>query len=163
MVASRLALLAVPTALACQPAARDELTAEHAAAIADSAREVLAKYGELMRAGRWESAVSYYADDPRFQWWEDGKLAYSSVEEISTAIRSLQAMFQSSEMELSDTRIGPLAPGVVAVNSLYKQTPTDTAGGAFSFGGAISITAVNTESGWKFLMGHTSTERARSQ
>lgn len=160
MVARRLALLA---ALACQPAGREDLTAEHAAAIADSARELLAEYGELMRSGRWDSAVSYYADDPRFQWWEDGRLAYSSVEEIGTAIRSLQAMFQSSEMEMSDTRIVPLAPGVVAVNSLYQQTLTDTAGRAFSFGGAISITAVHTDSGWKFLTGHTSTERARGQ
>ncbi len=163
MVFTRLSLLATLAALACQPTDRADLTTEHATAIADSAREALAEYGELISAGRWDSAVSYYADDPRFQWWEDGRLAYGSVEEIGSAIETLQASFKSSELNLSDTRIVPLAPGVAAVSTLYQQTLTDTAGRSFNFGGAITLTTVHTESGWKFLIGHASTGRTRGQ
>ncbi len=163
MTTTRLVLLAALATLACEPAGRDALTTEHASAIADSVQAVLAGYGEVVSAGDWDGAVSYYADDPRFQWWEDGRLAYSSVDEVRTAMRSLEATFKSSELKLSDTRIVPLAPGVAAVNTLYQQTLTDTAGVSFSFGGAITLTTVHTSSGWKFLVGHASTERTRGQ
>ncbi len=158
---SRLALLLACSALACQPAGPNAFSEEHAAAVADSARRALSEYVDHVNAGRWDSAVSYYANDSRFQWLEDGRLAYSSPEEIRTAIRSMEAMFQSSELTLSDTRVIPLAPGVAAVSTSFQQALTDTAGSAFSFGGAISLIAVHTESGWKMLIGHTSTERTR--
>ncbi len=163
MTASRLALLGLFSALACQPADQSAFSEEHAAAVADSVRQALGEYVDHVNARRWDSAVSYYANDPRFQWLEDGRVAYSSAEEIKTAIQSLEAMFPSSEMKLSDTQVIPLAPGVAAVTTQFQQTLTDTAGSTFSFGGAISLIAVHTDSGWKILTGHTSTARTRGQ
>ncbi len=136
MTVSRLALLVLFSALACQPADQTAFSEEHAAAVADSVRQALGEYVEHVNARRWDSAISYYANDSRFQWLEDGRVAYGSAEEIRTAIRSLEAMFPSSEMKLSDTRVTPLAPGVAAVTTQFRQTLTDTAGSTFNGGAA---------------------------
>ena len=49
-----------------------------------------------------------------------------------------------------------LAPGVAVVATRFAQKITDSTGVTRGFAGAMSMTLVHADSGWRFLMGHTS-------
>ena len=48
------------------------------------------------------------------------------------------------------------APGVAVITTNFAEKVTDTTGTTVGFAGAISATMVHSDSGWRFLVGHTS-------
>ncbi len=64
--------------------------------------------------------------------------------------------FQSLAMSLIEPEITPVAPGVAEVTSNFAEKVSDMAGQSFGLAGAMSMTVIHGDSGWKFLVGHLS-------
>jgi len=144
-----------PTAVHAQ-----EMPQADAAAIRKGAQATLDAYCELSAAGRWEALMRLYADDPRFRWASNGSVVARSVDEIRKYFSGLPA---GSRVETTyrDTEIAPLGPGVALVETSFKTRMIDAKGGAFEFGGIMTMTLVERADGWKIIGGHSSSAPAR--
>jgi ketosteroid isomerase-like protein len=154
-----LGVMAIGLALACAPVRRNEFTEAHAAAIRDSVRATLVAYAGRFNAADWDSLSRFYLDDPRFVWAEDGQITYHSVAEIRKAFGAF-AGSAWVRMEFPDPRIAALAPGTASVVTSFRQIMADSAGHPFTVAGVMMLAVLHEPGGWKFVSGHTSTEKA---
>ncbi len=142
----------------CGPGLRSEsFDAARQAAISDSVRATLDAFVATIEAGDWEALGDFYADDARFRWMEDGRVMYDSRQAVVQSLVEVGGSFTHGTLEYTDLDVTPLAPGVAAFTSHFKQTLIGANGGGFSFSGVIGATLVHAPEGWKFLLGHTST------
>lgn len=135
-----------------------ELTDTRARAIADSVGATFADYVARLNARDIDSVVRFYADDPGFQWVEDGEVRYTSRGAIRAALQRL-AVYQAVRFSADPPRVVALAPGVATLAVTFDQALIDSAGSGSGIVGAMSIAAVHTPAGWKWLSGHTSVRR----
>lgn len=132
------------------------LTPALGAAITDSVTATLEQF-RLAFAGRDIAAVlRFYADDPRFRWVEDGEVRYASKAEVATALRAYAPSLKAMELAYFDPLVTALAPGVAVVTTRFAQKVTDSSGVTRGFAGAMSMTLIHADSGWRLLVGHTS-------
>lgn len=144
------------TALCACPAPSTSLTVEHRAAIVDSVQTMLTGWRDALNARDFPRAANFYSSDPAFRWFEDGELKYRSRKEIGDAMIAMAPGFRAFTVTLIEPDITALAPGVAVVTTNFAQKMTDTSGQTAGFAGALSFTVVHADSGWKFLVGHTS-------
>lgn len=137
-------------------AAPAALTAEHRGAIVDSVQAMLAAWRDAFNAMDFARAAAYYSNDPEFRWFENGELKFRSGKEIGDTMKAEAPGFRSLTMSMIEPQVTPLAPGVAAVTTSFAEKVTDTTGQTVGFAGAISMTVVHGDSGWKFLIGHAS-------
>ena len=146
----------------CQPPAAVGLSDAHSDAIADSIRSMLTAWSEGTRQESLDRLADRYADDPRFIWVEDGRVRYRSVDAIREAVESLKTQFSSERTEFIEPSTTPLAPGVAHVATRFRTTLRRESGSEIRYGGAMTMTLIHTDEGWKMLSGHTSTQQTRS-
>ena len=132
------------------------LSKDHAAAIRDSVAAFLSAWSEGAGPGEWDRLGERYADDPDFVWLEDGQVRYASAEGVRSAFEGLRQGFVGVRTEFDDPRITPLAPGVAVVATRFHTTLRRDEGAPVRYGGAMTMTVLDTEDGWKVLQGHTS-------
>ena len=132
------------------------LTAAHRAAIVDSVQVMLTSWRDAVNAKNMTRAAAFYSSDPDFRWFEDGELKYRSAKEIGDTMKAMAPAIRSFAISLIEPQITALAPGVAVVTTTFAQKLTDTTGQTIGFVGAVSMTVVHGDSGWKFLVGHTS-------
>ena len=149
------AAAALATACRIGPAT---LTDDHARAIVDSVHAAFADYVTRLNARDVDSVSRFYADAPGFQWVEDGDLRYSSHAEVRAALGRLGTS-KSLRFSADAPRVVALAPGAATLSVTFDQALVDSAGRGFGVAGAMSIAAVHTPHGWKWLTGHTSLRR----
>lgn len=150
---SPLLLLAACTAAPSAPAPFGP--AERAATV-DSVQAMLEEWRTSVGVMDVERIASFYSTDSAFRWIEDGAKRYLSQQEIGDAIRETRGTMASMELTLVEPEITPLAPGVAAVSTGFTQKFTDSSGVTGGFAGVITMTVVRADSGWRFLVGHTS-------
>jgi hypothetical protein len=132
-----------------------ELSESHAAAIRDSVRVALADFNRYSAASQWDSMVAVYSNRPEFRWVENGLVRYRSPADIRAALSALPPGARV-DTKYDDTEVTPLAPGVASVFTLF-ETRLGEPGAAFAgFEGAMTITFVHEDAGWRMLAGHTS-------
>jgi allophanate hydrolase subunit 1 len=102
--------------------------------------------------------VRFYADAPEFQWVEDGAVRYSSRAEVRAAFDRLAA-FNDVRFSADAPRVVALAPGAASLAVTFDQALVDSTSAGVGVAGALSIAAVHTPAGWKWLTGHTSLRR----
>ena len=140
--------------------APETLSDAHATAMRDSVQALLAEFTTRFAAKEWDSVGRFYAEDARFRWVEDGVVRYRSAAEVRRALAAVPASMRI-KTTYRDTEVLPLAPGLASVVTQFQTSFADSAGRGFTFGGAITMTLVHLQDGWKFLGGHTSSPRAR--
>ncbi|MEP6572333.1 MAG: nuclear transport factor 2 family protein [Gemmatimonadota bacterium] len=150
--------LVASTVLACSRAEPVGLPAAHAAAIRDSVRATLVGYVNRFDAADWDSVGRFYLDDPGFIWAEDGQIGYHSVKQLRDAFRAFHTSTWT-RMEFPDPEILALAPGSASVVTSFRQTVTDSTGRPFTVSGVMMLALLHQPGGWKFVSGHTSTEK----
>lgn len=156
-MSSRAGLLLLGMLAACgSGAAPNALTPEHSAAIRDSVTATLEQFRAAFAARNVDAVMRFYANDPRFRWIEDGELRYESKGAVATALKKFMPTFTAVELSYFDPVVTPLAPGIAAVATRFAQKVTDSSGVTRGFAGAMSMTLVHADSGWRFLLGHTS-------
>ena len=131
-------------------------TPAHASAIGDSVTAALEAYRAAFVGRDFDRVLTYYADDPQFRWFENGELRYGSRSAVAIALRSFGATVRSLELSYFDGTVTPLAPGVASVSTRFVEKLRDSSGALHGFAGVFSATMVHGDSGWRFLVGHTS-------
>jgi ketosteroid isomerase-like protein len=140
---------------ACAPAA-PSFTAARRAAIVDSVQTMLTSWRDAFNSKDFARAASFYSSDPGFRWFENGELKFHSARELGDTMNAEAPRFQSLAMSLIEPEITPVAPGVAEVTSNFAEKITDMTGQSFGLAGAMSMTVIHGDSGWKFLVGHLS-------
>ena len=140
----------------CGPPARAVLTAGHRAAIVDSVQASLTAWRDAFNARDFRRAAAFYSNDPEFRWFEDGELKYRSGKEIGDTMQAEAPAFRAFSVSLIEPEVTALAPGVAVVTMNFAQKITDTTGQMIGIVGAVSATMIHADSGWRFLVGHTS-------
>jgi ketosteroid isomerase-like protein len=131
-------------------------TAAHRAAIVDSVRGVLEQWRSALNARDFGRAGAYYSNDSSFRWYEDGTLAYTSARALRDTIAAMSPGVKEFDFTLVDPQVTALGPGAAVVSAEFTQRITDSTGNAVGFAGALSFSVVRSDSGWRFLVGHTS-------
>ena len=150
----KLALMIMLGSVGCARPTAD-LTAEHAAAIGDSARVFLAEFTRLSAAARWDSLGALYSDRTDFRFLESGEVRYPSAAAIRDALTSVPAGTRI-RTEHTDVAVQPLAPGLAGVSARFATQFVDSTGAGFGFSGAISVTLQHESAGWRIVSGHSS-------
>lgn len=132
------------------------MSADHRVALVDSVTAALGSYRAAFVARDFDRAVAFYADDPQFRWFENGELRYGSKAAVADALRAVGANLRSLELSYFETTVTPLAPGVAAVSTRFAEKVADTTGALHGYAGVFTATMVHADSGWRFLVGHTS-------
>jgi ketosteroid isomerase-like protein len=151
----RAALVAASLATACQPRPAS-LTAGQRTAIVDSVQTMLTAWRDAFNARDFVRAATFYSHDSEFRWYENGELKFRSGAELADTMKAEGSAFRALAMSLVNTQITPLAGGIAEVSTGFDEKITDSTGQTFGIVGAVTMTAVHGDSGWKFLMGHTS-------
>lgn len=130
----------------------------------DSVRQgvqaTLDTYRELSAAGKWDALMRLYADDARFRWVTNGTVVARSVAEIHKGL-SAQPAGSRAETTYQDVEITQLAPGLAQVATPFQTRLVDAKGGAFTYGGFLTMVLVERADGWKILSGHASSPQRR--
>jgi ketosteroid isomerase-like protein len=132
------------------------LTLEHRRAIVDSVQTMLTEWRDAFNAKDFTRAATFYSNDPDFRWFENGELKFRSGKEIGDTMNAEAPGFRSLAVSLVEPQITPLAPGVAVITTNFAEKVTDTTGEMTGFAGAISMTVVHGDAGWRFLVGHVS-------
>jgi len=149
-------LLASLVLAACQPGGT-QFTALQRQALADSVRTFLNEWVETVNRGDVSALVPYYADDDGFHWAEDGRLRYPSHGSLVTAFDSLARTVRGINLVVDQPKIVLLTPELAALSATFRQSISDTSGQVVRFAGAFTTVLQHREDGWKFLLGHAST------
>ncbi len=149
-------LLAVAGLACVRP--RVTLSPVHAGAIRDSVGAALASYRAASAAGRWDSVVTFYADDPGFRWVEEGKVVADSAADIRRTLLGLPHGLRI-ETDFAATDIAAIAPGAASVVTGFSTRFVDSTGTTFGFGGVMTVLMVHRGARWQFLTGHSSAVR----
>lgn len=136
--------------------AREVLSTEHAAALRDSLAMTLIDYTNRFNAHDVDSLIRFYADDPRWVWAAEGRVARQSKTLVKERIESL-AGFSRWRIRYAKMSIVPLAPGLAFVTTEYAMRFGDSLVTRLRFVGALTTFWVNTPAGWKISGGHSST------
>lgn len=153
-------LLALGAALlASGPGADPGLTPAHAAAIRDSVTTALSAFRGQSAAGQWDSALTFYAEDPGFRWVEEGRVVADSVDDIRRELQRLPPGLRIAT-EFTGLEIAPLTPGAASVVTGFSTRFLDSTGVKFGFSGMMTLAMVHRGARWQFLTGHSSTLRS---
>lgn len=149
------ALVASLLAMACQRHPTS-LSTDQRRLIVDSVQTMLTAWRDAFNARDFARAASFYSNDPDFRWYENGELKFRSGAELADTMQAEGPGFRTLAMSLINTQITPLAAGSAAVSTEFDEKIVDTTGTTLGFVGAVTMTVVHGDSGWKFLVGHTS-------
>ena len=131
------------------------LSAEHAAAIGDSAQVFLSEFSRLSAAARWDSLGGLYSDRADFRFLESGAIQYSSAAAVRAALTGVAAG-QRIDTRYTEVVVQALAPGFAVVNARFSTEFRDSSTVLFGFGGAISLVLAHESGGWRIASGHSS-------
>ena len=106
---------AIRTVIACVVLCASPLAAQRAPAAdpGGEARAAFQKYSEVLNAADWPAVLSFYANDPRFEWIEDGEVRYASKDAIAPAFEAMVGTGSKIRYKAEPPRIAVLAPNVV--------------------------------------------------
>lgn len=133
----------------------EALTAEHSAAIRDSAQVFLSEFSRLSAAARWDSLGALYSDRADFRFLESGSVQYSSAAAVRSALAGVAAG-QRIETRYDEVTVQALAPGLAVVNARFATEFRDATAVLFGFSGAISLVLAHESGGWRIVSGHSS-------
>ena len=117
-------------------------------------------YTEAINAAQYDAAVQHYADTEAFQWFEDGRLRYSSRAEVRSALDEV-AQYGDVKTRFGEADITILGKDHALLSAAFDTQIGDPIQGGFRFSGIMTITLAQIDNEWKFLKGHTSSKQER--
>jgi len=144
-----ISLLAATTFTACQGPPGETLPSSRV-----DVEGFLASYLEAIAARDTATLRGMYAQPDRFVWIEEGAVRYGSADEVFASLGQF-SRDASIDTELDTLRVAMLAGGAVHAWASFTTTVAGE-GGAYSFGGVMSIVLEPSDGGWRIVGGHVS-------
>jgi len=113
--------------------------------LADTVKQTFRDYERRLNAGDYAGLAQYYADDPRFYWVAQGKVA--SRAEV---LKQLSQTPPGAHFTYGDPRVTIVDSDVALLATSYTGTM-----GTATFSGYMTITLIRTRAGWRFLAGQS--------
>lgn len=104
---------------------------------------------------------SFYSDDERFYWVEDGKVQYPNKEVLVASLEGLVGMISNIDMKMLNRRVQVMNATSAMIFLEYEQAMTMSSGGGFNIDGAMTVLLQKEDGVWRFLIGHSSTKKER--
>ncbi|MEO9805209.1 MAG: nuclear transport factor 2 family protein [Reichenbachiella sp.] len=108
-----------------------------------------------------EELSTFYSDDPRFYWVEDGRIQYANKEALMVALTGLVQSLKSTNLEILKSEVEVLDEGSVMLFAEYEQVAEMKSGFSFNINGAMTVLLQKEQGVWKFLVGHSSSKKQR--
>jgi hypothetical protein len=143
-------------AAACSNPFAPTTSEETATTIAPEIKVRVEEYLSRMNAHEAIAVGEYFADDPGFQWIEDGRIVYETRAGAIAGLTAFFAGFGESRIEAYDIKVVTLSDE--AAVATFKFTQTIAAGGqaALKADGVMSLSLTQRDGSWKILVGHKS-------
>lgn len=151
VIAAILALL-----IACSNPFAPTATSTDAALVSPEIKPAIEEFLGKLNAHDAAGAGEYFADDPGFQWIENGRVVYEARTAAISGLEAFFAGFGESRIEAYDVKIAMLDDdGAVAA---FKFTQTIAANGQASLKleGTMTLAMTQRSGSWKILIAHKS-------
>jgi ketosteroid isomerase-like protein len=113
--------------------------------LADSVKQTFRDYERRLNAGDYAGLAQYYADDPRFYWVAQGKVASRAQ-----VLKQLSQTPPGAHLAYGEPRVTIVDSNVALLATSYTGTM-----GTATFSGYMTITLIRTRAGWRFLAGQS--------
>lgn len=139
----------------CRSLPRPDVSDARDAAIADTVQRLFSEYGRALNEGDIDRASRFYADDPRFAWFEDGAPRFQSRADVRASMAQSRST-GGARIRFASPQVTVLDPQTVMLAATFRETYAGTDVAATR--GVLTITLVREPEGWRFLVGHRSTD-----
>jgi hypothetical protein len=100
--------------------------------------------------------LRHFETSPAFSMAVDGRVILPGADSATAYLRALSRTVSAIDLEWTDLRVEPLAPGIAAVAAAYRESVTDTVGSSVAFAGYMTGVARHTSNGWRLQHLHWS-------
>jgi ketosteroid isomerase-like protein len=137
----------------CRSLPRPDASDAREAAIADTVQRLFSEYGRALNDGDIDRASRFFADDPRFAWFEDGASRFASRADVRAALIQARST-GGARTRFASPQVTVIDPQTVTLAAMFRETyaGSDVA----PVRGVLTITLVREPEGWRFLVGHRS-------
>lgn len=104
---------------------------------------------------------TYFSDDERFYWVEDGRIQYPTKEAMVKGIQEFFPTVESLNLKILEKNIDAINENTAALYAEYSQDIVLKSGYEFTLDGAMTILLIWKNGEWKFLNGHSSVKKPR--
>ncbi len=130
-------------------------------AVRGGVEEAVRAYERSFNQKKWEETLKLYAEDGRFYWVEDGRVAYPSYRDLAATVRSFYPTMQDVQFEVTSRRITPLSADLAHASFGFSSRFVMGPEQELKLAGIVTGVLQKKPEGWQFIVGHASTQRDR--
>jgi len=119
------------------------------------ARDVFNAYVDAYNAQQWTRVVALYSDRADFRWLENGKVVYTSKDDVARAYAWLQEHAASARYVPSDTNVTGLSRDAAQVATRFTTRVETVDGRKFAYSGDMRIELRREGKAWKIIGGES--------
>lgn len=124
--------------------------------------QLLTDYVKDINAGGLKNAASYFSEDKRFYWVEDGTVQYPDRAALVKGIEAFAPAVNSVNMQVSDARTDVIDAQHAMLFVQYREDILLRSNYTVKLDGAMTILVERKNNSWKFLCGHSSVKKTRT-
>jgi len=129
--------------------------------IENEVESVFQEYANHVNSKGLEAVDTFFMDDERFYWVEDGLIQYPDKASLISGLKEFIPQVESVQMEIMDTEPDAITEKHASLFVRFKEDIKLKSGYSFTLDGAITILLEKKHGSWKFLNGHSSIKKAR--
>lgn len=129
--------------------------------IESEVEDVFKAYVNHVNSNGLEAVDTFFIDDERFYWVEDGVIQYPDKASLVSGLKEFMPQVDSVQMEIIDTEANALSERHASFFVRFKEDIMLKSGYNISLDGAITILFEKKDGSWKFLNGHSSIKKPR--
>jgi hypothetical protein len=156
LIAPALAGILLVATSCSNPFAPATTSEEAAATVAPEVKTAVEEFLGKYNAHEAEGAGEYLADDPGFQWLEDGRTVYETRAAAIAGLASFFSGFSGSRLEAYDIKVVMLADEAAVATFRYAQTISAGGQAALKGEGTMALSMTQRDGSWKILVAHKS-------
>ncbi|MEO8847723.1 MAG: nuclear transport factor 2 family protein [Casimicrobiaceae bacterium] len=118
-----------------------------------SARDLFAAYVNAFNAQQWNRVVALYSDQPGFRWVENGKVVYTSKQNVADAYAWLHQHVRHASYLPSDTNVTGLSGDTAQVSTRFVARVVTVDGREFAYSGDMRMVLRRENGAWRIAGG----------
>lgn len=125
-------------------------------------KEVFDNYVNQVNTEGIEEVHTYFSDDERFYWIEDGVIQYPDKASLISGLEKFTPSVASVKMEVSEKRVDVIDQDHAMLLVQYVEKIILKSAYELTLDGAMTILMKRQGNDWKFLSGHSSVKKPRN-